>query len=70
MARTNRTGQTLPMDGKYTKAIDKMQQYPMDKVIDWWRRMFMGWVEVNGDSVTFFHPRMDGAKAAYSRSAW
>ena len=68
--RPNRTGQTLPMDKKYVKAIEKRVQYDMDAVIEWWRRVSAGWTEIDGDTITFYHWRMDNAKSAYSRNVW
>jgi hypothetical protein len=58
------------MDKKIIKAIEARTGYPIDVVADWWRRMFSGLVVVDGDTVTFSHPRMDGARAAYSRNVW
>jgi hypothetical protein len=68
--RTNRTGQTFPVDKKIAKAIEARTNYSMDRVVDWWKRMMMGWVEISGDKITFFHGRMDNAKASYTRNVW
>ena len=68
--RTNRTGQILPVEKKIAKAIEARTNYSMDAVIEWWKRMMMGWVEINGDKITFFHGRMDNAHGAYTRSTW
>jgi hypothetical protein len=68
--RTNRRGQIFPVDKKTAQAIEKRTNYSMDMVIDWWKRMAIGWVEINGDEITFSHYRMDNAKATYTRSIW
>ena len=59
-----------PMNKKYTQAIDKRVGYTMPVVIDWWKRMMMGWVEVEDGNITFFHNRMDSGAAAYTRPVW
>ena len=69
-SRTNRRGQTFPVDKKMAQAIEKRTGYEMAIVIDWWKRMTMGWVEIDGEQITFMHSRMDNAKAIYTRRTW
>ena len=57
-------------DAGEAKAIEARTNYSMDAVIDWWKRMMMGWVEISNDQITFAHPRMDNAKATYTRNTW
>ena len=61
---------TTQMNRKYTKAIDKRTAYGMEVVIEWWKRMFMGWVEVSDGKITFSCWRMDNAVATYTRNVW
>ena len=68
--RINRKGQTFPVEKKIAKAIEARTNYSMDAVIDWWKRMFCGWVEISDNQITFAHPRMDNAKATYTRNTW
>ena len=68
--RSNNHGQTFKMDSKYTKAIDKRTSYSMETVIEWWKRMFMGWIVIEGDKITFNHGRMDNGTATYTRNIW
>ncbi len=68
--RTDHRGQTFPVERKIAQAVEKRTSYSMDAVIEWWKRMMMGWVEVNGDQITFSHWRMDNATATYTRNVW